>query len=68
VSHENEFHRLNNLSNLDKKYFEILRKRLFKYKNTLVDVKKLIKDLREEFEISEHLRRMIYECYEDSNE
>lgn len=60
---ENAFHKLNNLRNLDKQYFEILKKKLYKYKNSLVDIKKLISDLREELNVFNNMRSIIYESY-----
>lgn len=67
LSEENSFNKLTDLRDLNKCCFDMFRKKLILYKNTLVDIKKLIKDLREEFNVSEHLRRIIYFAYEEND-
>lgn len=72
---ENSFTKLTDLRNLDKNSFKIFKKMLRPYKNVLVDTKKLIQDLREEFEVNstypffllslEHLRNIIYNAGEN---
>lgn len=67
INEENSFNKLTDLRDLNKCSFTMFRKKLNLYKNTLVDTKKLIRDLREEFRVSEHLRRIIYSCYEEND-
>mmetsp|Transcript_16907 Transcript_16907/g.14830 ORF Transcript_16907/g.14830 Transcript_16907/m.14830 type:complete len:277 (+) Transcript_16907:425-1255(+) len=67
INTENSFNKLNDLRDLDRHSFNIFRKKLAKYKNTLVNIKELIRDLREEFHVSYHLHKIIYSCYEEND-
>ena len=57
---ENAFYKITDLRKLDKKYFSLLKDSLKKYKNTLVDIRKLIRDLRIEMQVVDHVKEMIY--------
>eukprot|EP00345_Euplotes_harpa_P005653 CAMPEP_0168318018 /NCGR_PEP_ID=MMETSP0213-20121227/228_1 /TAXON_ID=151035 /ORGANISM="Euplotes harpa, Strain FSP1.4" /LENGTH=247 /DNA_ID=CAMNT_0008319003 /DNA_START=2442 /DNA_END=3182 /DNA_ORIENTATION=+ len=57
---ENAFSKLTDLRNLDKRYFDNFKATLGKYKNSLVDIKKLIRDLMAELGVIQHIRDMIY--------
>ena len=54
---------INQMSNLEREYFMALKHKLLLYKNKLVDATRLIKDLRTEFRVFEHINSMIYESY-----
>ena len=57
---ENAFFKITDLRKLDKRYFSLLKDSLKKYKNTLIDIRKLIRDLRIEMKVIENIKSMIY--------
>ena len=59
--------KIQDMKNLDREYFVELKKRLLKYKNKLIDIRHLIKELRDEFKVLMHIKWMIYESFKEKS-
>ena len=57
--------KIQDLENLDREYFVKLKHKLLKYKNKLIDIRHLIKELRNELYILKHIKCMIYESFKE---
>lgn len=60
INNERAYSKLNDVSKVDARYFELLRKILYKSRNKLVDMKKVIRELGDELEIQKHVRNIVY--------